>query len=64
MSMLSRDQYEASLRLIDSYRAVDPTPESRYGKRLLELVALVEEYEAAHLSEWVKSVQHPPRTTP
>lgn len=46
--MLTDAQYDAALRLAQSYMAVDPTPDSRYGKRLIELLTLIGEYERAH----------------
>lgn len=46
--MLTRDQYESVSRLVASYRAINPTPDSRYGQRLAQLLTLMEEYERAH----------------
>lgn len=45
--MLTKDQYESALRMAQSYMSVDPTPDSRYGQRLWELLTLIREYERA-----------------
>ena len=46
--MLTREEYEDALKLAHSYMNVNPTPESRYGQRLTELLELIGEYERAH----------------
>lgn len=46
--MLSIEEYSKAKRVAASYAAVDPAPDSRYGRRLLELMTLIGEYERAH----------------
>lgn len=46
--MLTREQYDAALKIAQSYINVDAQPDSRYGRRLAELMALIGEYERAH----------------
>lgn len=55
--MLTKDQYESVSRLVASYRAINPTIDSRYGQRLAQLLALMEEYERA--PPWAFTVQAP-----
>lgn len=45
--MLTKEQYLHAGRLVASYLVVAPAPDSRYGRRLVELLALIEEYEIA-----------------
>jgi hypothetical protein len=46
--MLSEAEYHDALKIAQSYLNVNPTPESRYGQRLAELIKLIEAYELAH----------------
>lgn len=46
--MMTKDEYTAALRLAQSYTNVKPTPDSRYGLRLTELLEQIEQYEAEH----------------
>ena len=46
--MLTKEQYEDALKIAQSYASVDPTPDSRYGQRLAEMLLQIEIYEAAH----------------
>jgi antitoxin component HigA of HigAB toxin-antitoxin module len=47
--MLTHDEYLQLLHMAEVYVKVDPAPDSRYGKRLSELVTVIEQYERAHV---------------
>lgn len=46
--MLTDEQYQRALQIAGALIAVDPAPDSVYGRRLLKLVPLIEEYEREH----------------
>lgn len=45
---LTQEQYRELMPRVASYAAVDPMPDSRYGRWLLEVMPLIEAYERAH----------------
>lgn len=46
--MITEEEYRQLLAAAESLIKVDPTPESLYGRRLMEIVPLIEEYEHEH----------------
>lgn len=46
--MLTEEEYKLALEFAASLIAVDPAPESVYGRHLVELATLIEEYEREH----------------
>lgn len=45
---MTEDEYQALLKIAENLIAADPTPGSGYGKRLNEIVPLIEAYEKEH----------------
>lgn len=45
---MTEEEYQALLKIAENLIAVDPTPDSIYGKRLIEVATLIEDYEREH----------------
>lgn len=45
---MTREQYQQALHRCEVLMAVDPAPESRYGKELTRIAKLIEQYERLH----------------
>lgn len=45
---MTREEYEQALHRCEVLMSVDPAPQSVYGRELLRIVVLVEQYERVH----------------
>lgn len=45
---MTEEEYQAALKHIEKLMEVDPTADSRYGRELIRVALLIEDYERIH----------------